>query len=320
MKYLLIIVAVFLVSPSFGQDTLFYKSGKQVLGRVIEIDSPRMKMVYRQLTGETKVILMSTLVRVGFDSTEEINYTNSHVVAEIQELPPPAQNTPHFILATPGNYTYGKLMVFFNPFGLVRKQSGFPANSTLATGAEYLPGEHFGINGGVRLGLGYYNPPNDTNAYIVNETNETIYEISILPKIYPFGQKKFAWYIAPVFSFGKVWRYHHKSFSYYTISEESGERDHFADHKSLLEKSRDHFSTFGGATGIQFNVARRLTASAQLLIISTDAISTYYTAYSNYRRDDWFVEFGNNIAYRQTHTPFQISLVYRFKGVRNHPD
>ena len=315
MKYLLFIVAVFYLSPSFGQDTLFFKSGKQVLAQVIEIDSPRMKMVYRQLTGETKVVLMSAITRIGFDGSAEIYFNNTP--AEKKELP--AVDT-HPFLAIPSGYTYGKLMAFFNPFGLIRKQSGFPSNPSLAIGSEYLLSENFGISGSYRRGLGFYEPPNDTSASTVNATNETIYEIRILPKIYRYGQKKFAWYIAPVFSFGKVWRYHYKTFSYYTVSEASGERDQFSDHKSLLEKSRDNFSTFGGATGIQFNFSRTLTASAQLLLISTNAISTYYTDYSNYRRDSWFVQNRFIFLHRQLRAPFQFSLVYRFQGVKNHTD
>ena len=300
-----------------AQDTLVYKDGRIAIGHVVDMDTAASKLAFRGDDGYVRVILMRSLTQIKQDSQPHVNsdYFESKAIAFVPYQTATVRDPS--VLRIPSRYTYGNLMVGINLASFIpRTDDNTPANSTLALEAEYFFTDLFSINVEPRFGIEYRNIDTDTISFSLGGGNEIIYQIGITPKIYPFKQGKFAWYLGPVFRWGSAYYIRRVWVDDFAIWPETGLREQYIDTKFVHSKARHSYNEIGLTLGMLFNVTRTINFGAQFSTFSTENSRHGDEYYSNWMQADGTQElqWADEYSYEEWQARFHLQVFYRFGG------
>ncbi|MEQ8335838.1 MAG: hypothetical protein RIA62_00750 [Cyclobacteriaceae bacterium] len=301
-----------------AQDTLFYKNGNLAVGHIVDIDSASGKAAF-QIEESTRVVLFSTLQRVGFDGNKNLNsdFFSAHEEV-LTQAPKTGINTKGSLLGKT-KFTYNNWLIQVDLFSPLKKESWtYPDNSNVGIGIEYFFSDRFSLSVLGRFGTNIETHSTDTiditnNYYPIPYFEEMDHEFEIATRFYPFGQRKFAPYFTPCISFGKFIYYHRKDFSRYYETDQ----DSYSSYAVLLDRRSENYFEWGGAAGLLMNLTRSINLSTQLIFVSTNATSSSSEYYADFNNGGVYELYGiYDDRYRIGNVRFQVFLVCRFGGKR----
>ena len=309
------------MTKGIAQDTLYYKNGNLAVGNIIDIDSASGKVALQQ-DQSTRVLLFSTLRRIGFDNQEHLNddFFKSQEVMMVKA--PKNEINTHVPFLGENKYTYNNWLVQFDLFSPWRNDPlNFPENSNIGIGVEYFFSDRLSLSVIGRFGTNVGTHSTDT----INLTNnydypipyfaEMDHEFELATRFYPFSQKKFAPYFSPFIGFGELIYYHRKDFNrYYEIGE-----DYYYSYSIMLDRRTNNYFEWGAAAGILMNLTRSINLSTQLIFVSTNTTMSSNEYYFDNTGGGYAFEGIYDSRYRTGNVRFQVYLVCRFGGQLKEP-
>ncbi len=313
--FLIGVLNLYLCLDSMAQDTLYFKNGNVAIGHIVDLDSLGGKVALQQ-EGSTRVLLLRTLKGIGRDNQGRLNDDFFKSMEAAIEAPN-NEITTHVPFLGENRYKYNNWLVQFDLFSPWRREPmNYPENSYIGIGVEYFFSDRMSLYVIGRIGTNMETHSTDTIDLTNNYNYEIPYftemdhEFQLGTRLYPFGQRKFAPYLAPFISFGELIYYHRKDFNrYYEIGE-----DYYYSYSILVDRRTDDYFEWGASAGILMNLTRTINLSAQLTLVSTNTTMSSNEYYYDNNGGGYAREGIYDSRYRTGNLQFTVFLVGRFGG------
>ncbi|NOQ72541.1 MAG: hypothetical protein GQ574_11095 [Crocinitomix sp.] len=350
MKRLLISLLLLTTQFSFGQDTLYLKSGEQLTVQIIELDTAinfvgyvyQGDTIYATTQSFEKIIYEGKLSSEGsLISTAIINDSEKSREAVLSKIKPNPK------------YLYGKWAVSTNLLGMIESNSRFAyvENGVFSLEPEYFINDHFSVKMPLHVGLptdfgpelSYYGPyeMNDANAdYLptvkeldtwsisqLGHKRDLLFQVGLNPKYFFKGQRTFGWYLSQGFYVAQInlnrvdyyytYQYYINNFGDYYWRRPSVEHQSFEEKRWVLH--------YEGAIGLSMNVLKNIGLTGEfgytsLIKTKNEGVDQVFIRKEDdeYILDPVLVQHSPNYRLSQSFKPYvRVHLVFRFGAVKN---
>ncbi|MFT5820923.1 MAG: hypothetical protein ACI8ZM_002171 [Crocinitomix sp.] len=347
MQRLLIFLLLLTTQFSFGQDTLYLKTGEQRAVQIIELDTT-VNLVGYVYQGDTiyattesfeKVIYLGNLSSVGSLANtaviQDSEATRANIISKIKPNP---------------KYLYGKWAISTNLTSVSRKSelNHYSINPVFSVEPEYFLMDRLSLKMPLSFGIPtkevtYYATPHrfkfhnaaDKIPYVWTSQNgrkqmgharDLLIQIGLNPKFYFKGQRKFAWYLGQGFYASYI---NLNRVDYYYTFRSTFQNDSY--NWNVVENSFESFNEnriifrYEGAIGLSISLLKDFGLSSELGY--STAIRKENNGFDQvfireqggaYQLDSFKEQFAPDYRSNLIVNPyFRLHLVYRFGGVKN---
>ncbi len=350
MKYFHLFFFLILVQFSFGQDTLYFKSGEIRAVKIIEFDEHTnlMGYVYEEDTTYASIASFKNVVYSG-NSSNQGGYSE---IAKHQDSEEAREAVIQKIKLNP-KYIYGKWAISTNLLGVFTTNGllSYATNQVYSVEPEYFILDNLSLKMPIHFGLPkteslyYYSSPYRTNQdgggtemlpYIssvseygrqqMGHKRDLLFQIGLNPKFYFRGQRTFGWYFGQGVYLSQINL--NRVDYYYTYEKYFSGSNTFWTGPEISYESFDEkriVFRYEGAIGLSINVLKGFGITSE--IGYTTIIKSKNEGFDRvfirekgeeYQQDPYLNQHAPNYNSGQSLMPyFRLHLVYRFGGVKN---